>query len=87
MAAAGETAERKRDMENYHLIKEDDEWKLRRHGATRPALTFDNKQEAVDGSAEFMRERGGSLKIHKTNGRVQEERTYPRKADPPETPG
>ena len=74
-------------MENYHLTKEGDEWKLRRQGATRSALTFDNKQEGVVGSAEFMREHGGSLKIHKANGKVQEERTYPRRADPPETPG
>jgi hypothetical protein len=74
-------------MDNYHLAKDADQWKLRRQGADRAALVFDNKKDAVDGSAEFMRQHGGSLKIHKENHRIQEERTYPRSADPRRTPG
>ena len=30
---------------------------------------------------------GGSVKIQKANGRYQEERTFPRKADPKKSPG
>jgi hypothetical protein len=74
-------------MDNYHLVKDGDEWKLRRENSQRASLTFDNKQEGVSQSAEYMRQHGGSLKIHLENGRIQEERTYPRKVDPPESKG
>jgi len=30
---------------------------------------------------------GGSVKIQKKNGRIQEERTYPGSADPKKSPG
>jgi hypothetical protein len=74
-------------MDNYHLVRDGEEWKLRKQGADRSALTFDNKKDAVAESAEFMRRHHGSLKIHGEDGRIQEERTYPRSADPPESPG
>jgi hypothetical protein len=74
-------------MDKYHLTKDEGLWKLRREGAERSALTFDNKQDAVADSAEFMREHGGSLRVHKLNGEFQEERTYPRSADPRRSPG
>jgi hypothetical protein len=74
-------------MDNYHLTKDGDEWKLRRQGAERSALISGNKKAAVEESAEFMRQHGGSLKIHKENGGIQEERTYPRSADPRKSPG
>ena len=74
-------------MQNYHLIEDGDQWKLRKQGAKRSSLVFDTKQAAVAGSTEFMNEHGGSLKIHKGNGRIQEERTYPRSADPRKSKG
>lgn len=74
-------------MDKYHLVSDDDQWKLRRQGAERSALTFDNKTEAVSESAAFMREHGGSLRIHKMDGEFQEERTYPRSADPRKSKG
>ena len=36
---------------------------------------------------EYMNNHGGSLKIHKTDGKFQEERTYPRKKDPKKSKG
>ena len=76
-------------MDNYHLTKRENEWKLKQQGAERSALTFNNKKDAVEQSAEFMRNRPvpGSLKIHKATGIIQEERTYPRSADPRRTKG
>jgi hypothetical protein len=74
-------------MDNYHLIPDGDQWKLRREAAERSALVFDSKEQAVRESADFMREHGGSLKIHKQDGTFQEERTYPRSADPRESKG
>ena len=74
-------------MDHYHLKKDDGQWKLIRQGAERAALTSDTKGDALNKSMGFMRDHGGSMRIHKENGRIQEERTYPRSADPRRSPG
>lgn len=74
-------------MHNYHLTHDDGQWKLKKEDADRATKVFDNKEEAVKESAEFMRDHGGSLKIHKQDGTFQEERTYPRSADPRDSKG
>lgn len=75
-------------MDNYHLTKEDDQWKLHRQGADRASKVFDGtKEEAIRQSADYLKDRGGSLKIHKEDGKFQEERTYPKSADPRESKG
>jgi len=77
-------------MQNYHLVHKDGNWKLKKEGAQRASISFadSTKEEAVKGSAEFLQQNaGGSLKIHKVNGGIQEERTYPRSADPRKSKG
>lgn len=74
-------------METYHLLPDGQQWKLRKEGAERSAFTFDNKQDAVTQSVEFVRQHGGSLRIHKHDGTFEEERTYPRSADPRSSAG
>jgi hypothetical protein len=41
----------------------------------------------MDLAKAFLEGKTASLKIHKTDGSIQEERTYPRKADPSKSPG
>jgi hypothetical protein len=76
-------------MENYDLKHEDGNWKLQRQGTERAAIVFDGKtkEQALQQSVEFMKQHHGSLKIHKEDGTYQEERTYPRSADPTRSPG
>ena len=74
-------------MNNYELRKKDDEWKLQQQGACRAIKVFPTKDQGMTFSREYVAEHGGSLKIKKENGRIQEERTYPRKDDPRRTPG
>lgn len=75
-------------MDNYHLTKDGEQWKLAKEEAQRASKVFDgSKQEAIQQSAEWLHGKGGSLKIHKVNGEIQEERTYPRKADPKKSKG
>lgn len=75
-------------MNNYHLTKQDAQWKLSREGAKRATEVFEGtKQEAIRESAQRLADSGASLKIHLENGRIQEERTYPRSADPKKTRG
>lgn len=74
-------------MNTYELYKEGDQWKLASQGAERAIKVFSTKEEGMDFSTDFVAQRGGSLKIKKENGHIQEERTYPRTADPSKSPG
>lgn len=76
-------------MKNYHLTKKNDQWKLTGEGNQKATKVFEgNKQDAIKESAEFLKNnQGGSLKIHLENGRIQEERTYPKSKDPKQSEG
>ena len=76
-------------MENFHLVHEDDKYKLKRENAERASKVIDgNKQDAIMQSKEFiLNNGGGSLKIHKNKGGFQEERTYPKSKDPKQSKG
>lgn len=76
-------------MENYHLTKKDENWRLAKEGANRAAIDLSglSKTQAIQESAAFLANSGSSLKIHKQNGQFQEERTYPRSMDPRKTKG
>lgn len=74
-------------MKKAHLVHENDQWKFRMEEAERAIKNFDTKDDAMKFSTDYMRDHGGSLKIHKQNGVIQEERTYPRSADPTESKG
>jgi hypothetical protein len=45
------------------------------------------KIEAVKKTSRYMQKKQGSVRIHKVNGRIQEERTYPRSKDPRSSKG
>ncbi len=77
-------------MKNFHLTKSTKGWSLQKEGASRPTKTFEtNKEIAVKKSAQLLKQsnEASSLKIHKENGRIQEERTYPGSADPKKSKG
>ena len=74
-------------MDNYHITKKGDSWQLKRQGASRATLSAETKQEAIQQTRKHMENKVGSVKIHKENGRFQEERTYQRKNDPSKTKG
>ena len=74
-------------MDNFHVLSSGDRWKLTAEGSERSIGEFDTKEEAVDMASTVIATRTGSLKIHRADGTIEEERTYPRSADPRETPG
>ncbi len=74
-------------MDNYHITKDGDQWKLKKEGAERASKIADTKREIIDQTRNFMSDRIGSVKIHKENSRFQEERTYQRKNDPRKSKG
>ncbi|HAN51745.1 DUF2188 domain-containing protein [Stutzerimonas stutzeri] len=74
-------------MDNYHISATDSGWELRKQGATRASKTAATKAEMLQITAAFLEGRTASVKIHKKDGTLQEERTYPRSADPRESKG
>ena len=77
-------------LPKYHLTaRPDGQWALTREGAGRATKIFPTKAAATAGGAleAALGPEGGSVRIHLENGRFEEERTFPRKADPRSSPG
>jgi hypothetical protein len=74
-------------MDNYHITTATTGWELKKQGATRASKTAKTKAEIVKIAGEFLEGKTASLKIHKEDGTIQEERTYPRSADPSKSKG
>lgn len=66
-----------------------DRWDLTQDGSDRAKATFNTKSSATKGGVleKAVGKDGGSVKIQKVDGGFQEERTYPRAADPKKSPG
>ena len=66
-----------------------DKWTLKNDRTNRVEKTFTTKAKATAGGAlkRAVGREGGSVKIHKENGRMQEERTYPSSKDPRKSRG
>jgi hypothetical protein len=74
-------------MDNYHITKNDKVWALTKQGAERASKTSATKAEITQLASEFLADKTASLKIHKEDGTIQEERTFPRSADPTKSEG
>ena len=74
-------------MDNYHITKTAGTWALVKEGAQRASKTAATKAEITAIASEFLQGKTASLKIHKEDGTIQEERTFPRSADPKKTKG
>jgi hypothetical protein len=76
-------------MKNYHITKSTDGngWALKKEGGERASLKASTKADLVKATSEFMQGKKASVKIHKQDGTIQEERTYPGTSDPAITPG
>jgi hypothetical protein len=74
-------------MKRIDVVKQGEEWVA--ESAGRTLLRAPIKTEAVQAVAQLGRQSPEpvTVKIHKENGRIQEERTYPRSADPPRSKG
>lgn len=76
-------------MQDYHLTHNGESWSLKRENAERATQVFegDTKREAMRQVADRLADTGSSVKIHRMDGVIQEERTYPRSADPRQSKG
>jgi Uncharacterized protein conserved in bacteria (DUF2188) len=74
-------------MDNYHIKTHDGHWDLTREGGERASISKPTKAEILRAMEVFMVGKTGSVKVHGEDGRLQEERTYPRSADPSRSKG
>lgn len=74
-------------LDKYDITKRNDEWRLEKSGMNRARRKAPTKTEAMQKMQDYMRTHEGSVRIHKANGQIQEERTYPRSKDPKGTKG
>ncbi len=74
-------------MDNYHITKDGDKWKLTKEGNQRATIATGTKREIIQQTRDFMSDKIASVKIHKEDGKFQEERTYQRKNDPKKSKG
>lgn len=74
-------------MDNYHISATDKGWELRKEGGSRASKQATTKDQLLRETASFLEGKTASVKIHKKDGSIQEERTYPRKADPRKSEG
>lgn len=74
-------------MKRIDVVKKGNQWVGETNSQTVAKAA--TKVEAVRRTAEVAKAdpNAVSVKIHKVNGRIQEERTYPRSADPSKSKG
>ena len=72
----------------YHVTKTEDGWQAKKLGGERALFVGLTKEDVMKTTIALARNLGNtSVVIHKSDGIIQEERTYPRKSDPYPPPG
>lgn len=67
----------------YHVSKTNDGWQGKLEGGQRASVKGETKKEVLKKTIEVAKnQENSSVKIHKSDGKFQEERTYPKKSDP-----
>lgn len=75
-------------LKKFHITKTENGWQGKAEGGERASKTASTKKELVDQMRDMAKRKGNvSLIIHKEDGRIQEERTYPRSSDPKNSKG
>jgi len=74
-------------LPRFDLVKDkkNDDWALKR--GDKVVERFDTKADATAGGVLKGAVGEGTVRIHKEDGKIQEERTYPRSEDPKGSPG
>lgn len=76
-------------MKRMDVVKKNGQWRAESNDRAVPGTSAKLKTDAVKKTAKKARANPEpvTVKIHKENGVIQEERTYPRKADPRRSKG
>jgi len=74
-------------MKRIDIVKKDKKWIS--ESSKRIIATAKTKEAIIRKTAKIAKadKEAVTVKIHKLGGKIQEERTYPRSADPSQSPG
>lgn len=68
----------------YHIVPDETGWKIKQQNSSRALRKFNTKDEAVNFARNLAKQNEPSqIKIHKKNGKFQEERTFDKDPFPP----
>ncbi|WP_192822243.1 DUF2188 domain-containing protein [Rufibacter sp. LB8] len=72
----------------YHVTKTEAGWEGKQEGGQRASVTGSTKAEVVQKTIEIAQNHASSsVIIHTQDGKIEEERTYPRSSDPTSSRG
>jgi hypothetical protein len=76
-------------VKRMDVVKKNDHWRAESQGRAVPGTSAPRKNDAVKKTAQKAKANPEpvTVKIHRETGGIQEERTYPRKADPRKSKG
>lgn len=67
----------------YHVTKTENGWQGKLEKGERASIVGDTKSEVLKKTIDLAKKQvESSVKIHKSDGEIQEERTYPKGTDP-----
>ena len=68
--------------EIYHVVKDQEGWKAEKEGNQRAIFKGPVKREVVNQIIDRAKNEVSQVKIHKADGTISEERTFPKSSDP-----
>ncbi len=72
----------------YHVTKTENGWEGKKENASKADVTGKTKEEVMKKTIEMAKkEKQAQVLIHGEDGKIQEERTYPRSSDPHSSEG
>ena len=75
-------------MDNYHVVPDAQKgWVLHKEGDSTVLKAAELKDQILVVLPVYFSDKKASVKIHREDGTIEEERTYPRSADPRESKG
>lgn len=66
-----------------HVVPANSGWAVKKSGSIRASRTFDSKPEAVEYGRELSKNEKTELYIHKSNGMIQDRRSFGNDPNPP----
>ncbi|AKQ45792.1 hypothetical protein TH63_09285 [Rufibacter radiotolerans] len=71
------------DRKIYHVNKTEEGWEGKLEGGQRASVTGSTKEEVVSKTIDLAKnQEKSSVIIHTKDGKIEEERTFPRASDP-----
>jgi uncharacterized protein YdaT len=68
---------------NQHVVKEDDQWKVKGEGNPKSSGNFGTQAEAVERAREIARNQKSEVVIHRPDGSIRDRDSYGNDPNPP----